>query len=40
MTEPIKGFKKAFDDARERGETRCPVCLSAVHSKEYHDKRE
>jgi len=37
MTEPIKGFKKAFDDAAERGETRCSVCLSTAHSKEYHE---
>src|SRR5882672_8196566 len=31
------GLKKAFDDAEKRGETRCSVCLSAVHSKEYHE---
>ncbi len=37
MSEPIKGLKKAFNDAAERGETRCSVCLSAVHSKEYHE---
>src|SRR5260370_39429461 len=33
----MKGFKKAFDDAAERGETRCPVCLATAHSKEYHE---
>jgi len=31
------GLKKAFDDAEKRGEIRCSVCLSAVHSKEYHE---
>src|SRR5258706_14113476 len=31
------GLKKAFDDAEKRGETRCSVCLSTVHSKEYHE---
>src|SRR5467141_670981 len=37
MTELSKGLKKAFDDAEKRGEIRCSVCLSTVHSKEYHE---
>jgi len=37
MSEPSKGFKKAFDDAAARGETRCSICLSMGHSKEYHE---